>query len=118
MNQKIKTSWVKALRSGDYQQGTQSLCIDNKFCCLGVLTDLYQKDHNTNKLEVSAVSDGSLAYGGYSERSYLPEEVKNWAELECISPNVMYLGYTHSLTLLNDSELTFIELSNLIEESL
>lgn len=28
--------WVKALRSGEYQQGTQSLHLEDTYCCLGV----------------------------------------------------------------------------------
>lgn len=28
--------WVAALRSGKYQQGKNALCIEGKFCCLGV----------------------------------------------------------------------------------
>jgi hypothetical protein len=48
MNQEYKNEWVKALRSGEYEQGTGKLCsIDengkNSFCCLGVLYDLAVK---------------------------------------------------------------------------
>lgn len=32
--------WVKALRSGDYEQGQDYLCRDGKFCCLGVLCEI------------------------------------------------------------------------------
>jgi hypothetical protein len=31
------TAWLDALRSGKYEQGTGTLCHDNKYCCLGVL---------------------------------------------------------------------------------
>lgn len=39
MTRKIKNEWVKALRSGDYEQG-ESVLYDkqtNSYCCLGVL---------------------------------------------------------------------------------
>jgi hypothetical protein len=43
LDRKLKTKWVKALRSGKYKQGMETLCdIDpdtgkTTFCCLGVL---------------------------------------------------------------------------------
>jgi hypothetical protein len=44
----IKKRWLKALRSGKYQQGTNSLqTIEDgiaKFCCLGVLRDIIKDD--------------------------------------------------------------------------
>jgi hypothetical protein len=39
-----KDKWVKALRSGEYEQGKDYLCKEGKshdsFCCLGVLCDI------------------------------------------------------------------------------
>lgn len=41
----VRQLWVKALRSGEYQQGTNCLRTDDgKYCCLGVLTDLAVKN--------------------------------------------------------------------------
>lgn len=37
MEKKLKTKWVKALRSGRYEQGNSYLKFGHKFCCLGVL---------------------------------------------------------------------------------
>jgi hypothetical protein len=37
MDQKIKKKWIKALRSGEYEQGIGRLHYDGKYCCLGVL---------------------------------------------------------------------------------
>jgi hypothetical protein len=45
MDQKVKTEWVRALRSGEYKQHYGSLCDDainnleeaKSFCCIGVL---------------------------------------------------------------------------------
>ena len=42
--------WVKALRSGDYQQGKANLCKEDKisgdceYCCLGVACDILTED--------------------------------------------------------------------------
>jgi len=42
MNAEIKARWVEALRSGKYQQGRAALrSLEERFCCLGVLCDLY-----------------------------------------------------------------------------
>lgn len=37
MNPKLKAKWVKALRSGKYQQGNGYLYTGSGYCCLGVL---------------------------------------------------------------------------------
>jgi hypothetical protein len=36
----VKEKWLTALRSGEYEQTTQSLKNDGRYCCLGVLTDI------------------------------------------------------------------------------
>lgn len=42
MIRKLKAKWIKALRGGQYRQGTWSLVDSSgeKFCCLGVLADI------------------------------------------------------------------------------
>ena len=45
MNKDIKTLWVAALRSGDYEQAQGVLKRDGGFCCLGVLCDLHSKQY-------------------------------------------------------------------------
>ena len=41
MKKDVAMNWINALRSGKYQQGTKYLCYDGKYCCLGVLNELY-----------------------------------------------------------------------------
>ncbi len=43
MNKTYKKLWVEALRSDKYKQGRNRLRRDNKFCCLGVLCDVFRK---------------------------------------------------------------------------
>lgn len=50
MNKSLKKKWVKALRSGEYGQGSGLLHDKGKFCCLGVLAD------------VMGILDGGLVY--------------------------------------------------------
>jgi hypothetical protein len=40
MKADLKTKWIEALRSGEYEQGQSFLREGDKFCCLGVLCDL------------------------------------------------------------------------------
>jgi hypothetical protein len=40
----VKKRWVKALRSGKYNQVRTYLCTDSGFCCLGVLYDVEADD--------------------------------------------------------------------------
>jgi hypothetical protein len=49
MDKKLKTKWVRALRSGKYKQGRRALCKISgtkrpvkQFCCLGVLCELVE----------------------------------------------------------------------------
>ena len=54
MNKIVKRKWLKALRSGEYKQGSGQLVTkpnypnneDYLFCCLGVLQNLYCLKHN------------------------------------------------------------------------
>lgn len=40
MNADVKREWVTALRSGEYKQAREQLCLpDGAMCCLGVLID-------------------------------------------------------------------------------
>ena len=40
MDKELKAKWVKALRSGKYEQGRTHLHRDGHYCCLGVLLDV------------------------------------------------------------------------------
>lgn len=55
MNKNLKKRWIKALRSGNYEQTTEYLCSDNGrydpsanigHCCLGVLSDVMGVDQD------------------------------------------------------------------------
>lgn len=113
-----KRAWVEALRSGNYQQAHGLLCeIDGEgepvgYCCLGVLCDLAAKDcapvtRRLNKEELRVEFDDSIGY--------LPQSVRDWANLNSDDPTVDGKPLTHW----NDSDkLSFSELADLIEEHL
>jgi hypothetical protein len=75
MNTQVKNTWIKALRSGNYQQAQGALRVNNTFCCLGVLCDLHAKA--TGKRWRNR--DGGYSYSGAS--AVLPEVVIRWAGL-------------------------------------
>lgn len=110
MNQEIKTRWLDALRSGEYQQGLQKLRgEDDTFCCLGVLCDLYAKETGTEW----SVQNGWMEFLGHE--TYLPDRVAVWADCDTY-PRVPFSG--ESLAGMNDTGTTFAQIADLIEEYL
>ena len=60
MNAEIKARWVEALRSGKYQQGRAALrSLEERFCCLGVLCDLYSPSEWTTN---GTTTNGTTRY--------------------------------------------------------
>ena len=89
MRKKVKQLWVNALRSGKYEQGRSVLCsLDNKYCCLGVLTEVYieqmkknRKKSKVNKFLGTSVSKQYQVEGEGNATCLLPKVVEKWAGL-------------------------------------
>ena len=112
MNEQVKEKWLSALRSGDYKQTQLKLHTDDGFCCLGVLCDLYGKEHNVEwKL---AEDDYSNNYEFQEEPERLPLFVIEWAGVKNDNPEICET----SLAELNDTGSTFNEIADLIEKHL
>ena len=82
VKKEIKTLWTEALRSGEYDQGSGCLkTVDctPKFCCLGVLTDLYRKDKDVSWEEATELARDPDDYNPTEAKSYMPECVASWA---------------------------------------
>ena len=126
--------WVKALRSGEYQQGRGCLrSRDDKFCCLGVLCDL------TNRKEWEVVFEEDDYYAILDEENVLPKNILSFLDLEEREPNfkislenpklieileenykkedrINTWGY-YSLTELNDTwKLNFSQIADILEK--
>lgn len=112
----IRRKWAAALRSDQYKQSKGRLRSINGFCCLGVLCDLHREAHPEYKWK----SSGShYAYGSDAESNYLPWEVMDWAGLKYGDHYVKRPGLRESpLSLLNDEEVPFTKIADLIEASL
>ena len=137
MNQEIKTKWINALRSGDYEQGQGALKnTDGQYCCLGVLCDLYDK-HRMEEfgaescwaVDTVMLNEYISVLGHPTEVGVPSNVVVDWAGLPHNNPDslvdledeVWEEKYQYELPIaeLNDDHgLTFNELADLIEEQL
>lgn len=116
MNKEIKQQWVKALRSGKYEQTKGTLRDEVGFCCLGVLCDLHAK---------AGLGKWDIKNWYLSQANVLPDEVIEWADLDDMDPLIRFeddrtdeQGYRR-LSGLNDQEqCTFDQIADVIEERL
>lgn len=114
MNSEVKKVWVDALRSGNYKQTQGTLSSQGEFCCLGVLCDLYIKEHECKVEEYTEEKTGRRCLKYDNEPGVLPEKVMHWAGLKQNNPVVQ----GQCLALLNDLGRTFPEIADMIEEQL
>ena len=126
MNPEIKQQWINALRSGEYEQSTQGcLHTANEFsagyCCLGVLCDLYAKEHNKEWTKNHDTSN--LYFEG--EDQYPPQSVVEWAGLPDKNPSIKFSGEIDDweyeepeLAELNDDGVPFNTIADFIEQYL
>ena len=110
MRKEIADLWIKALRSGDYEQGRLYLNADGKFCCLGVLCEVAIKSnvhishYKTNRTMIQQ-------YDGYI--ASLPMSINEWSGIK--TGNGAFID-DHSLAGANDFEgKDFDEIAELIE---
>ena len=135
MNIEIKQKWVNALRSGEYEQGSEKLYSGRGYCCLGVLCDLYSKENGLKwefrgddviKTEDEIVSSQLQKFDYFyfdDESEFLHESVKEWAELSVKNPQVRVeyeddedaRFYVDEIANVNDSGYSFTQLAEIIE---
>ena len=100
MKKEVALKWIEALRSGKYRQGRRFLCYDGKYCCLGVLNELYlnleldKYDYTVGKSHETLPRANII--GLNSHTGYLP-------------------GSETSLAKLNDEGYTFDEIADIIQ---
>ena len=109
MKEQVKELWTKALRSGEYKQGQGSLNCNGKFCCLGVLTDLYIKAMGS-EWESRLIGEG-FTFGGHS--AVLSENVAKWSGMK--TSTGLFNGGT--LAILNDIGSSFESIADVIEKN-
>lgn len=107
MKKDIAYKWIDALESDEYKQTQGYLKTDNGFCCLGVLCDLYLKEHGKEW------SEGRLPhlYTIDEAEAGLPQSVMDWSGVQT---NLGVLPHG-TLTMINDSAEDFSEVINQIK---
>lgn len=104
LNENAK-KWVKALRSGEYNQCTSQLQDHKGYCCLGVACAVYEKETGNELYK----ENGQYNSGNLTD-SY--QEVKKWLGLNTSIGS--YKG--GNLAALNDIEnYTFKQIADVIE---
>ena len=115
MNAEIKEQWVVALESGKYEQGKNYLHSGTRFCCLGVLTDLYAQAHPEQGGWTPRDPGNDVLFFSTDKEDYsvLPVVVRDWAGLTTASPMVS----DEHLTDTNDNGASFAKIAQLIKDS-
>lgn len=141
MNPRVKTMWIEALRSGEYEQGIGNLAVYDvnntlTHCCLGVLCELAVKDGLPISREESRDDNGEpypendregVAVHFDSSDCLLPESVMVWAGLDDdagsflepdgdIKPDGEPFRRQADLAGRNDGGASFTEIADLIEK--
>ena len=126
MKADIKTKWIAALRSGQYEQTDMRLRNNEGYCCLGVLCDLYSRETGEAWFETS---NGDFSM--HNSETTLPDKVQKWADLyhqhgAYVAVTKRYdegedttIHHAPSLTELNDQwQYDFHQIADVIEQQL
>ena len=103
-----KAEWVAALRSGKYEQGRNYLKTrDNKFCCLGVLSELYETPSELGSHAYTYKFDElDPSFSNYT--GGVPPELMDMAGVDS--------NYGSKLARMNDKGDSFNEIADFIEK--
>jgi hypothetical protein len=80
MNENAK-AWVEALKSGEFEQNTGSLCSNEAYCCLGVATELYRRATGNGSWYPSRQGIMRFTTDEAAHGFQLLPEVKDWLGL-------------------------------------
>lgn len=96
MDKKLKAQWIKALKGGEYRQGTGYLLKDGAYCCLGVLKTVSGQQieegavrlklHETESfglpqgkvMRLEQMNDGLKVNGGIGGRKKSFAQIADW----------------------------------------
>ena len=103
MDGDLRKRWVEALRSGKYEQGQKHLRCNGRYCCLGVLLDVYEPD-------------------GWKDRNvHEPHDLASDEELSAAALEELRLPSRHHHDLISmndDAGATFAEIADWIEANI
>jgi len=105
MNKEVIKRWIKALRSGDYNQLYGTLRSGDQFCATGVLCDLHAKEYEIEwKMRDLLRSDLYFLHGVNP-----PDEVLRWAGIT--------FEQSATIAMWNDTGHSFKEIATHIESN-
>jgi len=119
--------WVKALRSGEYQQGKESLCReeisgDYEYCCLGVACDILTEDdwveHPSKTLWTIGKYEEFDIPDSIDKHGWGQTETTSFPSLETLRKMGLNADYAQELAELNDRGWSFKRIANKIEKDL
>lgn len=108
----LKSRWLAALRSGEYKQGRGALRVGDKYCCLGVLCNLYDSSCWVESEQAKSSEQPPLyvyMLDEHGDVAFLPDTVAIAASLFKVQAE---------LTERNDNGETFAQIADFIEENL
>ena len=117
LNPEFKTAWIKALRSGEYTQGTRTMLdSQNRFCCLGVACRI-------SNPELSILGNTMPPANLVAQWFGVPEDKIDlgWANVDQAHARnftVRVNGQSWTLPELNDGGCDFLRIADIIEEQL
>lgn len=102
-----KEKWLKALRSGEYEQCHDRLSDGEGYCCLGVAAKVI------NGLDDRTIQcAGSLPEAKWVHEWFVPIPTLSWEDNWARNPRAKGLA----LSSMNDAGMTFAEIADVIEE--
>lgn len=133
MKPEMKTRWIEALRSGEYQQCQKGLKMVNgnpTYCCLGVLTEIVAAELDLKWTVLANGEFHGIELKEAIEDSWLVKAVMDHCGLDQTDPTV-HIKVDHkrlsvapedkinvTLSVLNDQGYSFDEIADIIEENL
>ena len=76
MKSEVKTKWINALKSGNYQQCTGTIYDKGKHCAYGVLCDIYAKEKGVRLSNILMRTPSN---------SLIPRSVAKWAGIDGVN---------------------------------
>ena len=117
MKKSIANKWIKALKSGEYNQTTDYLKQDTGFCALGVLCDLAVKEGIIPEPKKVFECDGiTEMYSFLGSVATPPSKVLTWAGLNTDKGEFSEGLQRISISQLNDEGYTFLDIADKIKE--
>lgn len=127
MNPEVKAEWIERLRAGNLKQGVGRLRTEeDKYCCLGVLSEIAVEKGVIPPPKLRHNSDGGMVYY-YGQRycgsvtseyegssGALVLAVQEWSGIKTRAGDLP-VRWVESLATLNDDGLTFDQIADVIE---